>query len=102
MESWGLRSAHLGPKPHIHCRVVKVTAISSGIRSAIKRKLQELRADGHEKHPDYIMVMEIEKSQHDKGPPVRRSNLIGFSMFPDVRHADQWAGIMSEKRSWCD
>lgn len=43
--------------------------ISGKIRSAIKRKLQELGADGDEKRPDYIMVMEAEESQDDKGPP---------------------------------
>lgn len=56
-------------KPSSRCGAVSGTAISSKIRSAIKRKLQELGADRDEKHPDCIMVMAAEKSQDDKGPP---------------------------------
>uniref|UniRef100_A0A673T0G0 Uncharacterized protein n=1 Tax=Suricata suricatta TaxID=37032 RepID=A0A673T0G0_SURSU len=45
------------------------TATSNPAPGAIMRKLQELGADRDEKRPDYIMVMEAETSQDDKGPP---------------------------------
>lgn len=101
-KTWGSGSLHLVPKPSIHCRAMNVTIISSKIPSAIKRKLQELGADGDEKRPDYIMVMVAEKSQDDKGLPTWRNNLVLFSVFPDVCHTDQHESMMSEKSSWCD
>lgn len=51
-----------------HCGAAKGAAISK-IRSAGTRKLQELGADGDEKRPDYIMGLEAETSQGDKGRP---------------------------------
>lgn len=89
------------PKPSIHCRAVNVTIISSKIQSAIKRKLQELGANGDEKRPDYIMVMEAEKSQDDKGPPQEGIIWSASVCFQMVCHTDQHASMMSEKSSWC-
>lgn len=69
MKIRGPELLHLVPTHSIRCKAVNGTIISSKIRSAIKRKLQELGADGDEKCPDYIMVMKAEKSQDDRGPP---------------------------------
>ena len=58
------------PKPSTHGVTMNGAVVSSKIRSAIMRKLQELGADRDEKRPDCIMVVEAETSREDKGRPI--------------------------------
>lgn len=82
------------PKPSTYSGAVS----GSTIQSVTKRTLQ----DWDDKHPDYLVVVEDEESQDDKGSPTGRNSCVGFSTCPDVCNADQPAGIMSEEGSRCN
>uniref|UniRef100_A0A7N5K0X4 Ras-associating domain-containing protein n=1 Tax=Ailuropoda melanoleuca TaxID=9646 RepID=A0A7N5K0X4_AILME len=77
------------------------TIVSSKIRSATVRTLQELGACGDEKSPDYMMVVEPEARQVSSTKDLLHEGTTWFVIrcrgFPDVCSPDRHNGILSEE-----